>query len=197
MSNSSQKSTVHSLQTAEDQQQTTEEDHQHLVPKKIDVPKIHEPQVSISAKNKIDPSKPPPPAAAPLVAHPEPGSPQDEKPLPTMVESSIKPIPSQDYSPSSPASQAGVYPYSHFNKDESPGSSFTQNRSRVQSPLGSPVMEYPARYHRQGLPLVPATVSPNASNLPEDYKQPKKVLSSKRSESPSSRPCCGCGCINL
>ncbi|KAH1045774.1 hypothetical protein J1N35_036558 [Gossypium stocksii] len=187
MSHSSQKSAVHNLQTAEDQQQTTEEDHQHLVLKKIDVPKIHEPQVSISAKKKIAPSKHPPPAAAPLVAHLEPRSPQDEQPSPTMVEPSFKPIPQQDYSPSSPASHAGAYPYPHFPQDEiSPVSSFTLNRSRVQSPLGSPV------HHMQGLPPVPATVSPNASNLPEDYPQPKKILPPKRSESPSSRPCCGC-----
>ncbi|MBA0786613.1 hypothetical protein Gotri_025004 [Gossypium trilobum] len=192
MSHSSQKSTVHNLQTAEDQQQTTEEDHRQLVPKKIDVPKIHEPQVRISAKNKIAPSKPPPPAAAPLVAHLEPGSPQDEQPLPTMVEPSFKAIPPQDYSPSLPASHAGAYPYP-LPQDESPVSSFTLNRSRVQSPLASPVREYPAPHHPQGLPLVPATVSANASNLPEDhYPQPKKVLPLKRSESPSSRPCCGC-----
>ncbi|MBA0730843.1 hypothetical protein Golax_020545, partial [Gossypium laxum] len=153
MSYSSQKSTVHNLQTAEDQQQTTEEDHQHLVPKKIDVPRIHEPQVSISEKNKIAPSKPPPPAAAPLVAHLEPGSPQDEQPLPTMVEPSFKSIPPQDYSPSSLASHAGAYPYPHFPQDESPVSSFTRNRARVQSPLASPVMAYPAPHHPQGLPL--------------------------------------------
>lgn len=63
MSHSSQKSTVHNLQTTEDQQQITEEDHQHLIPKEVDVPKIHEPQVSTSATNNLAASKPPSPEA--------------------------------------------------------------------------------------------------------------------------------------
>ncbi|TYH00186.1 hypothetical protein ES288_A10G253900v1 [Gossypium darwinii] len=181
MSHSSQKSTVHNLQTTEDQQQSTEEDHQHLVLEKFDDPihsRIHEPQVSISAKNKIAPSKPPPPAAAPLVAHLELHNLHDEQPLPTTIEPSFKSIPR---SPSSPASHAGAYPYPHFPLDES--------RGYLQSTVASPVVGY---LDPKGLPQVPEKVSPPASNLPQHDLHPKEVLLQPPSEPPSSRPCCAC-----
>ncbi|TYH51336.1 hypothetical protein ES332_D10G265200v1 [Gossypium tomentosum] len=175
MSHSSKKPTVHNLQTTEDQQQITEEDHQHLIKKEVGVPKIHEPQVITSATNNLAESKPPPPAASPLVAHPDPHNPIDEPPFPAIVEPSSKSFSRKDYLPSSPASQTEAYPYPHPPQYEP--------RGYRQSTVASPVV---------GLPQVPEKVSPPASNPPQDYLHAKEVLLSSPQNQPSSRPCCSC-----